>query len=264
MHALFVFAHQDDEIAAAARIALLVRGGATISCVFLTNGEGRGARSAQRDQESRDVLARLGVEPGRAHFPGSEEGIPDGALVEHLDRALAVLEARIPDTVDEVWTLAWEGGHQDHDAVHLVALAFANRRGIAMYEVPLYHGHRRHGPLFQTLAPLRVGRPWSGRRIPIAEGLRLLLLSRFYRSQRRTWLALLPAALARAILVRREWTRPADAARLESKPHDGVLFYERRFRYAWEDFERRARSFIERACAPRPGDRDRPTPDGSR
>jgi hypothetical protein len=49
-------------------------------------------------------------------------------LVEHLDRALALLESRVTEPVDNVWCLAWEGGHQDHDASHLVAVAFAARR----------------------------------------------------------------------------------------------------------------------------------------
>lgn len=262
MHALFVFAHQDDEIAAAARLAHLVRSGTAVSCVYLTNGEFR-TTSAVRDEESRRVLSHLGVDLARVHFIGSQERIPDGALVEHLDRALSLVEQRVTEPVDEVWCLAWEGGHQDHDASHLVAVAFAAQRGLPCFELPLYHGHRLRGPLFQTLAPLQVGGAWIGRRVPILEGLRLLALCRFYRSQRRTWLGLLPGAIVRLVLGQREWTRAADVARLAGKPHDGALFYERRFRFAWETFDRHARDFIGRACAPRRTDRDRPTPDGS-
>ncbi|HVG25564.1 MAG TPA: PIG-L family deacetylase [Thermoanaerobaculia bacterium] len=264
MHALFVFAHQDDEIAAAARIAYLVRSGATISCVFLTNGEGRSATAAQRDEESRRVLARLRVDLRRVHFAGSEERIPDGALVEHLDRAYALLASRVTEPVDEVWCLAWEGGHQDHDASHLVAVAFAMEHGAQCFELPLYHGHRMRGPFFQTLAPLRIGGEWVGRRVPLGEALRLLALCRFYRSQRKTWLGLLPGAFLRLVLGQREWTRIVDPSRLDAKPHDGVLFYERRFGFPWDRFERHARPFIARACAPRRADRDRPTPAGSR
>jgi len=258
MHALFVFAHQDDEIAAAARIAFLVRSGATISCAFLTDGQGRGATSAARDEESRHVLRRLGVDLARVHFIGSEERIPDGSLVEHLEGADSLLEQRVRERVDEVWCLAWEGGHQDHDASHLVALAFAVRRGVPCFELPLYHGHELRGALFQTLAPLRVGAPWTGRYVPAREGVRLLSLYRFYRSQRRTWLGLLPGAIMRLIVGQREWTRAADATRLGERPHEGLLFYERRFGYPWESFDRHARPFIERACAPRRDEPDGP------
>lgn len=268
MHALFVFAHQDDEIAAAARIAHLVRSGATITCVYLTNGEGRGVRSSRRDEESRRVLRSLGVDLTRVHFAGSQERILDGVLVGNLDRALALLESRVPEPVDEVWCLAWEGGHQDHDAAHLVAVAFAVRRGLLerTFELPLYRGHRLL--LFQTLAPLRIGKPWTARRIGLREALRVLMLCRFYQSQRRTWFGLLPTAILRLLAERCEWSRPVDIERLSQRPHEGPMLYERRFRMPWNDFERHSRPFIEwiraDAAPPHRPDRDRPMSDGSR
>lgn len=245
MHALFVFAHQDDEIAAAARIGHLVRSGATITCVYLTNGEGRGAPSAVRDEESRRVLTRLGVDLARVSFAGSRERIPDGALVEHLDRALALLEACVTEPVDEVWCLAWEGGHQDHDASHLVAVAFAARRGLLdrTFELPLYRRHRLL--TFQTLAPLRIGKPWTARPIGLREALRILALCRFYPSQRTSWLGLLPTAIVRLVTERCEWSRAVDVTRLVQKPHAGALLYEKRFGVPWPQFEKHARAFME-------------------
>jgi LmbE family N-acetylglucosaminyl deacetylase len=250
MHALFVFAHQDDEIAAAARIRYLVRSGGTVTCVYLTNGQGRGAPSAIRNEESRRALRHLGVDLARVHFAGAEEGIPDGALVEHLDRALELVEEGVREPVDEVWCLAWEGGHQDHDASHLVAVAFAARRGVLerTFELPLYRWHRVL--TFQTLAPLRAGRAWTARRIGLREAIRILALCRFYRSQRRTWLGLLPTAIVRLVVERCEWTRPVDVARLGRRPHEGSLLYERRFGVAWSDFERHAGGFIARSLLP--------------
>lgn len=246
MHALFVFAHQDDEIAAAARIGHLVRSGAAITCVYLTDGEGRRVPAAVRDAESRRVLQRLGVDLTRVHFLGSEERIPDGALVENLDGALALLESRVTESVDEVWCLAWEGGHQDHDASHLVAVAFAARRGLLerTFELPLYHAHRVL--IFQTLAPLRAGNPWVGRRIGMRDAVRIIALCRFYQSQRKTWLGLLPTAIVRLFVGGREWTRAVDVARLARKPHEGTLLYESYFGVPWKEFERHARGFVER------------------
>jgi LmbE family N-acetylglucosaminyl deacetylase len=246
MHALFVFAHQDDEIAAASRIAYALRRGLEVSCVYLTNGEGRQIASHVRDDESRAMLGHLGVDLRRVHFAGSEERIPDGRLFEHLERALALLEQKVPEPVDELACLAWEGGHQDHDASHLIAVAFARRRGILdrTLELPLYQGYRMRGPFFQTLAPLRVGGAWTGRGIRIAEGLRIAALCWFYRSQRKTWLGLMPPALLRLVIGHQEWTRPVDLARLQDKPHEGLLFYERRFGVSWEEFSRYARPFV--------------------
>lgn len=250
-HALFVFAHQDDEIAAATRILHLIRAGWTISVVYLTDGEGRSAKSDVRDEESRQVLSRLGVDLNRVHFLGSRERIADGRLFEHLDRAAELVDRAIPETPDEVWTLAYEGGHQDHDAAHLIAFAYAARRDIETFEMPLYHGHGLPGPFFNTLAPLRNGAPWSARKIALKEGFDIALLCRFYTSQRKTWLGLLPEALLRLALGRKEWTRPAELARLREKPHRGKLFYERRFGVTWEEFEAKARPFVAAIASPR-------------
>jgi LmbE family N-acetylglucosaminyl deacetylase len=246
MHALFVFAHQDDEIAFASRIAYALRNGWTVTCAYLTDGQARNVPSSIRDAESRRVLAHLGVDLARVHFIGSEAGIPDGKLVEQLGRALELLDARITGPLDEIYCLAWEGGHADHDASQLVAAAFAARRGLLAncFEMPLYHGHRLPGPLFNTLAPLRVGGPWTGRQILLREAFGIAMLCRFYHSQRATWMGLLPEALIRLALGQREHTRRVDVARFTAPPHEGRLFYERRFGVSWESFARASAPFV--------------------
>jgi LmbE family N-acetylglucosaminyl deacetylase len=249
-HALFVYAHQDDEIATATRILHLVRAGWDVSCVYLTNGEGRAVRSHVRDEESRQVLARLGIDLERVHFLGSEARIPDGRLFEHLDEAFELLERAIGRIPDEIWTLAYEGGHQDHDAAHLVAVAYAVKHGVPCFEMPLYHGYGLPGPFFNALAPLRNGGGWTARKIALGEGFRIALLCRYYASQRKTWLGLLPEALLRLALGRKEWTRPAQLDRVRDKPHRGKLFYERRFGVSWEEFASKARPFVSAIAAP--------------
>ncbi len=231
MRLLFVFAHQDDEIAAAPRIRRAVAAGDDIACAFLT-----GERDSVRDDESRRALAFLGVTD--IAFIGSEAGIGDGTLVENLELALTLLAARF-EGADEVWTLAWEGGHQDHDAAQLVALALTRRLQTRCFEVPLYTGLGRVGPFFRVCHP--IGDGWTSRKLAFRDGWRNAALTRFYRSQRRTWLALLPGLLT----TRREYVREADAARVVSRPHEGSLYYERRFRYPYTRFEALARPFIE-------------------
>jgi hypothetical protein len=248
MHLLFVFAHQDDEVAAATRMLDALRSGSSVTCVYLTDGQGGRARSAVRHEETRQVLTRLGVDLSRVHFLGTQHGIPDGSLHRYLSQALALLEALVTDPVDELVTLAWEGGHHDHDAAQLVAVAFASRRGLLArtYEMPLYHGHRLPGPLFRTLTPLRVGSGWTPRRIRFRDGLRIALLCRFYRSQRKTWLGLLPEALLRLAIGRKEWSRPVDVSRLHGRPHEGPLFYERRFHVPYAEVAEAAKAFLEK------------------
>lgn len=237
---LFVFAHQDDEIAAAPRIRLVMSEGRRVVVAFLTDGGAGGVRPEVRDEESRAALAILGVT--NIHFLGSRERIPDGRLPEHLDRALELLETVAGDDVEEVFTLAWEGGHQDHDAAHLVALAFAQDRGLLCREVPLYHGRGLPGPLFRVAST--TGEGWVERKIPAWELVRDALLCRTYVSQRRTWAAILPLLLLGAMVRPREVTRVSTVERIKHPPHAGKLFYERRFKYPWARFQEVSRDFV--------------------
>lgn len=234
MTILFVFAHQDDEIAAATRILAARRNGDDVVCVYLTDGALR-VPAAVRNEESRRALARLGVTDLR--FASH----PDGNLPEHAGEALAFLEAQAVEA-GEVYTLAWEGGHQDHDATHLVALTFAQRRGLPCHEMPLYNGHSSLISFFRVMHAFGDG--WTRRRIALGDGLRVLRLLPLYASQRRTWLGLLPETFLALVIARREVVRRADPARVRSKPHAGPLFYERRFGYPYERFERATRELV--------------------
>src|ERR1041385_4601860 len=127
---LCVFAHQDDEYGVAARITRERKAGRRVICAYLTNGAAK-VSSSIRDEESRGVLLLLGVDENDIFFLGSEHDIPDGSLVEHLEAAFHTLDRPMRGRqIGEVLTLAWEGGHQDHDAAHLVAVAFAQQRGV--------------------------------------------------------------------------------------------------------------------------------------
>ena len=235
MNVVFVFAHQDDEIAFASRIRYTLDRGDRVQCVCLTDG----INANIRDEESRIVLEKLGVGP---LIVAKENRIPDGSLPEHMDRALEFLQSI---DADEVITLAWEGGHQDHDAAFLVAATYARERGIRCLEMPLYNGHHTPGGFFRVMHP--VGDGWTSRRISMRERIHDILLTRFYPSQRKSWLGLAPLML----LGRpRELTRVADLRRAEHPPHPGRLLYERRFHYPYARFADHARRFLHARAVP--------------
>jgi N-acetylglucosamine malate deacetylase 1 len=236
MHVLFVFAHQDDEVALASRIRYCMDRGDRVTCVCLTDGAAT-ASAECRDAESRRVLELLG---GAAFHVAASGRISDGSLPEHLEEARAFLETAVPDA-DEVVTLAWEGGHQDHDAAHLVAAVYAQARGLRCLEMPFYNGARTFGPLFRVAHPVSGG--WTFRRISRREKVANVLLTRFYRSQRRSWLGLAPLLL---LAPPRELTREVDLGRAATPPHSGVLLYERRFHYPYARFAPLAAEFLRR------------------
>jgi LmbE family N-acetylglucosaminyl deacetylase len=236
VNVVFVFAHQDDEIALASRIRLAIGRGDRVICVCLTDGAAA-VSAAVRDAESRRVLDHLGVADFRVAPPG--ERIADGSLPDHLGPALEFLERAVPEETGEVVTLAWEGGHQDHDAAHLVAAVFAEHRRARCIEMPLYNGEGARLHLFRVNHP--VGDEWTVRKLSLREWLANVALARHYTSQWRTWLGLVPLYILGGP---RELTREADLRRAATPPHPLPLLYERRFRYPYERFAGRAAEFL--------------------
>jgi hypothetical protein len=146
---------------------------------------------------------------------------------------------------DEIYCLAWEGGHHDHDASHAIGVAYAKRHGLLdrCFELPLYR--KALGPFFRVLAPL-PGEAWQTRRLTRREGFRLSVLPFRFRSQVKSWLGLYPGAFFRLVVLRQETLRRVDPARLFAPPHRGSLFYERRFRFERARFMQAAEPFLKK------------------
>lgn len=181
-------------------------------------------------------------------FIGSEIPIRDTILVDHLDLALERLDRAMKGIeLDMIYCLAWEGGNQDHDASHLVAAAFAQRRGILdrCQELPLYTGSGTAGPFFRVLSPLAPLEEWELRRLTFREGLKYSLLVWRYRSQWKTWIGLFPEGFIKLAIMRRELLRKVAPSRFRQRPHRGPLFYERRFGFPHERFARAAAPFVD-------------------
>ena len=232
----------------ASRIWRRSREGRSVHCAFLTDGTGHGSDSAVRNAESRAVLTSLGVPKENILFLGTENHLADGALFRNVDRGYDVLEEATRSLVlDEILCLAWEGGHPDHDASHLVALAVARRRGVLenTWQFSIYNGRKGRGRLFRVMSPIEGGEIRT-HTLSLAEGMRLGLLPFAYPSQRRTWLGLLPGAFLQLALLRRESSMRVTLEAARQRPHEGRLFYERRFGVTFSEFQGATRAFRER------------------
>lgn len=174
---LFVLAHQDDELPYA---GIVQRTGGRFHMAWMTNGDGlaedagvsladyAGARRA----ETEAAMRVLGAEASQLTFLDfSEVAIYDAfarmvtegtagtaavwpfvlEIAGKIERA--VREAR----ADVVWTLAYQGGHPEHDLVHVLThralrrIAEETGRWTPLYELPAYE--------LTILIPLRF-KPW--------------------------------------------------------------------------------------------------------
>ncbi|MFC0676876.1 PIG-L deacetylase family protein [Lysobacter korlensis] len=244
---VFLFAHPDDEFACSMWIRGLVRQGRRVTCAYLTDGGFGGQATARRESESLRALAMLGVRAADVRFLGREHGLRDGQLHSRLQDGWEVLMQWL-DGLGEVQSIvvpAWEGGHQDHDAVHLLGVLAAAALGVEDVEqIPLYTGQGLPGPWFRVLAVLDSNGQAEFYRASPRERLEAVFLCLSYISQWKTWLGLLPFFALHMLATGRFPRQRTSLERLRERPHPGPLLYERRGFLTYAEFRTRADHFM--------------------
>jgi LmbE family N-acetylglucosaminyl deacetylase len=246
---VFIFAHQDDEFVAFSHIEK-ISGQSRIVCLYLTNGNGNGVDPKLRDQESRNVLLSLGVEEEDIHFLGSEFSIQDGKLCFELDKAYSLIQSRllIYDDFEKIFSLSWEGGHPDHDSVHLLALAYAidKSKMLNTFQMPLYNGYKTFWKFFRISICLRENGKVESIETSLKTRISQLLSIRFYKSQWKTWMALLPGFILHFLFNGKDFLQPVHIDRTKETPHQGKLLYERMFGISFVEFMKATENFRNR------------------
>jgi LmbE family N-acetylglucosaminyl deacetylase len=218
---LVVVAHPDDEVVGAG--ALLSRL-PDVWILHATDGAPRDPRfrarsfegtreeyARERRWELEESLALAGVGAERL----LELGIADQEAVFELPRLTAGIARAVREVAPElVLTLAYEGGHPDHDAVALAVRWAAE--GIEILEMPLYHAEP--GAEAMAVAELLPGPPEAR-----------LFLTREERDLKRRMIEtfVTQAETLRPFLPPRdERFRPAPRYDFTHPPHEGRLQYE--------------------------------------
>jgi len=165
--------------------------------------------------EAERALRAVGVK--HFHFLCESDPIVDQELYLQLDRAFTdlreTLDAEMPDAI---LTLAYEGGHPDHDCCSFMATLAAREFGLPAWEMPLYH---RQG---ETFRPQQFLHGQEGMELDVLREEMALKLRmwREYESQ---------AGVMREFVCGRERFRPLHDYDYWRPPHPGVLNYE-----AWQ------------------------------
>lgn len=157
---LVIVAHMDDETIACGGLMQSMQE----PCVaFATDGApadeywwrkygSREAYARLRQQEARAALNAVGVK--QAFFLRESESRPfefaDQSLHTVIDRAFEELTDFARDLrAEALLTLAYEGGHPDHDSCAFLASRIGERLGVPVWEAPLYHRTNGSTPHFQ-------------------------------------------------------------------------------------------------------------------
>lgn len=146
---LVLVAHPDDE---AAGCGVLLQRMRDATVLFATDGAPQdeyfwrrhGSRKSYAELRRREALAALAcVGVRNVKFLESPPG-EDWFVDQKLFRCLSPAAMQIASVLDQVrphavLTLAYEGGHPDHDSCALLGSVLGAERGIPVWEFPLYH-----------------------------------------------------------------------------------------------------------------------------
>lgn len=250
--ALVLLPHQDDEFGVFALLDRNVREGVTTLCVYLTDGGGNNVPPARRDAESRAVLKKIGIADEHILVVELADSVRarDGLLVDALLPTLNALLQMLKDVpIDVVYTPAWEGGHPDHDAAALIAAAFTTEREIEeIWQFSLYNSYRARRFPFKVFNPIPTAGDITEIPLSTSDTIRYVRYCLTYRSQVKTFAALLPLVAYRLVKDRHQSLQRVSSSQFCGKPHQGRLLYERRNWLSWTDFESRAASLIARVA----------------
>lgn len=241
--------HPDDEFAAFAWIAHARAHGQTVHCIWITDGGWGGQPTLPRREESRTVLRAMGLQDEHLHFLGEQNALPDGELHLHIVRAYEAIATCLASIGPSLQLLipAWEGGHQDHDATHLIGSLLARRPGVEVLQFPLYQGQGLRGPLFRVLSPLPANGATVSVPVPIRLRARFIAQCLGYRSQWKSFVGLLPLYTLKMLAPRPFKLQPLKPGRSTERPHEGPLLYERRNGPDHEDIAAAGRRLLDHA-----------------
>jgi len=247
-NSVFLFAHQDDEFGVYAEIVRLINNGSKVIVIYLTSGSLDGKPRLDREIESLDVLRDIGVMKENIFFLGTDIHIPDGRLHEYLNKIYPqILNLLNPmDKITSLYFLSWEGGHQDHDATHIIGLALAKQLKILdnTFQFTLYSGHKLPWILFKLFSPLASNGEVITYKISLNLRLRFIKYILSYRSQFIPIVGLFPFFLFHYIFKGTQILQPVNIIRILEPPHPGKLLYERRGVLTYNEFNKKVQEFI--------------------
>jgi LmbE family N-acetylglucosaminyl deacetylase len=247
---LFLLAHPDDDVFMRPLIARASQHGGLIAA-YLTRARTVGA--GVRAKESLRALNSLGIDERSVLFVGDAADVENGKSFLALDKLHAKLLAALGGgpSISAIVTHAWEGGHPDHDAAHLLGLRLSREWGIAENSL----GVACYRSDANGLLPFIVQYPPPGspgfyrERISIAEAAGMALSIRHYKSQWRTFMGLGPWIVLRALFDRSLWAQPLSQSTAPARPYAKALLSEVRFKVPFARIEDAASAFLNAANA---------------
>jgi hypothetical protein len=203
-----------------------------IHIVYVTSSDLNGISNKTREKESLKVLRKLGVKKNQISFVGKELFIPDLRLKDHFIKAFIRCKKLLQKlgNVGTIYSLAYEGGHPDHDALNFLCskLILFSKTKIIGWQFPLYSGPGLFGSLFYLFRPLKKNGNVKKKKIDWKNIKIFLKLIFIYKSQFKTFFGLYPFYFIHMVFKRNSVIQKINPYKTYNRPHKGKLLYERR------------------------------------
>jgi hypothetical protein len=237
--AIILLPHQDDEIGILAELEN-IRINHKVIFLFLTSGDIRKNCSPTRDKESLKALNFFDYKSEDIYFLSKNTNARDTKLIFNINKTLCeILRIINIKNVKKIYYPAWEGGHEDHDACHIIAIGInkAAKNKIDFFQFPLYNGYKPNLFRFKIFNPIPSPSLWKKTNISLRNRFKLLYVIFFYKSQLKTWIGLYPFFAINILFFSKQYSKEISNFRIISKPHStDILLYERRKRFLYTDF----------------------------
>ena len=220
--------------------------------IYLTDSAGKNGKfdPIKRLSESVKFFEGIGIHYEIAPL-GIENNFEDGSLHTHLETAAAevvkyLTKAKFNPSM--IYSLKYEGGHQDHDSVGLLATTIACSRSIELLHFPTYRAHSRLKNGF-TLSPIKSSPdPEVFFKLSSKTLIRLLGIPVVFSSQWKTWVGLYIPILLKANrgYFFKGW--PAYKPSINdyaSPPYNKSILYERRNSLTYSGWRKFVDSYLE-------------------
>lgn len=248
--AVFLLAHPDDDIFIRPLMRRSIDENLRCVVIILTNA------TAQKGRK-RELLNAISIfcAINDVHFIGETLTVEDKSAIFHLNSLNTAVQRVLKNLpkIHRLVTHAWEMGHPDHDAAHLVGKAVALNNNIPEALSTTYYRKGSRPWLLSVQAPQLSSRPVRTLQLSWHERLDMLAAVRFYPSQMKTFMGLLPFMLLRAVSgsgLYIQDLRDSDAPRLPEDTTIGLSMTESRFDVTPEVIARCARAFLEQFETP--------------
>ncbi len=191
MNRLWILAHQDDEVFG----LHLIEDSTNNFILYLTDGVRLGAEysSENRNEEARKSW-NLIDNRSEVNFFGSTHSIKDGMLLDSFKPAHLheIIDLCLLQNIDEIITLEFEGGHQDHDIASLISQEISRRLSLDCLTYTSYRAVHKSFPFYKVMSSQK--QMMSEPRNPLIRKCRLTFNSfkvmRIYKTQISTWFGL--------------------------------------------------------------------------